>query len=116
MAFRISAGQRDKSIVIEAMSADVSPTGMPIETWSPLATVWASRRDVQAAERFTASQTSAWQRTVWQMPYRADCDPERVDVVRLRRIVFGGRVFDIEAASLLERRLGIECTSMAKAD
>jgi hypothetical protein len=47
------------------------------------------------------------------MYYRADMDPDLVDVPKARRLVFGGRVHDIAAAQHLGRREGIELSTKA---
>lgn len=118
MPQQIASGQRDKLVQIESGTAQTSATGFPLVSgWASLGRpVYMSRRDISADERFVASQDTAWGRVGWQMPYQANMDPELVDVTRLRRLNFKGRIFNIEAAFLMERRIGIELITLAKVD
>lgn len=85
---RRSAGQRDRVITIEALTESVGPSGFPIETWAPLTpNVYAARDDQYGSETFVADQLSATADAQWTLPYRADCDPELVDVAKRRRVV-----------------------------
>lgn len=113
----IAAGRRDKRVQIQQGTPGVGSSGRPITTWTSLGTpVYMSRLDGAADERFAAAQESAWGRAEWYMPYQANMDPELVDVPGLRRLLYSGRVFDIQAASLMERRIGIELITLAKVD
>lgn len=113
----IASGQRDKRVQIEAGTEVTRPSGMVGLNWAALGSpVSMSRRDIGADERFAESQLSAWGRSVWQMPYQANMDPEVIDVPRVRRLNYNGRLFNIEAAFLMERRIGIELVTQAKVD
>lgn len=111
----IAAGQRDKLVQIETATDVTRSSGLPGQNWVALGTpIYMSRRDVSADERLMSDQQSAWGRVSWQMPYQTSMDPETVDVTKSRRLNYNGRIFDIEAAFLLERRIGIELVTLAK--
>jgi SPP1 family predicted phage head-tail adaptor len=112
-----SAGRRNRQITIEQRAQTKAPSGMPIEEWAPLAVgIWASREDVTAGEQYGMGQESAFLETHWNIPYRADCDPELVDVPASRRVTDRGRVYDIRGAALVNHRESITLLTQAKAD
>jgi len=101
-----SAGARDHLVTVEQRTTVDAP-GYPVERWAVLGRYYMSRKDESAyntAERFTGMQTSAAQVTTWQVPYLTTMDPEAVDVPATRRLVYQRRTYDIQAASLVERR------------
>ena len=51
---------------------------------------------------------------VFAFPYRADMDPDLIDVPKVRRLLYKGRVYDIVAATLLSRQEGVEVETLAK--
>lgn len=100
---RTSAGRRDKPVRIESVATSADP-GYPVQTVATLADpVYMSRLDQRADERLAAQQDAASIETVWQMPYRLDMDPDRVDVPATRRLVYLGRVYDIVSAVMIGR-------------
>ena len=110
----IDPGERDRFVTIQRVTDGVDSEGAPKETWATLTPAWAAKMDADGRERFMASQLSASYDTRWQLSYRADMDPELVDVAKVRRLVYQGRVYDIVAASLLGLREGIELYTLAK--
>lgn len=114
---RASAGLRDKRVQIEQGTPGVGSSGRPIVTWTSLGSpVFMSQVDTLGDERFAASQETAWGQAQWVMAYQANMDPELVDVPGRRRLRYQGRTYDIQAASLLERRKGIVLITLAKVD
>jgi head-tail adaptor len=111
---RLSAGQRDRLITVEQMVDAVGPSSFPIETWTPLVTVQAAQDVDGGDETFTADQVTGTASVRWTLPYLAACDPDLVDVVKLRRLVASGRVYDITAAAQIGRRQGLELQTRAK--
>ncbi len=113
-----AAGQRWQRVTVEQLTAEPSPpgtsSGFPGETWTALATVWMSKKDVRADERFAAGQESAYFETTWFSEYRSDIDPELVDVMATRRLNFRDRIFDIRAATQVGRQQGIEFTTLGQ--
>lgn len=113
-ARRLSAGQRTTGITIEAMTESVGGTRFPQERWSPIALVYAAVDRASGGEAFTVHQVSATESVRFTIAYRADCDPDVVDVAKYRRVVSGGRVHDITGAELIGRRRGVTLHTRAK--
>jgi SPP1 family predicted phage head-tail adaptor len=107
-------GERNKLVLVEQMTESTGPSGFPIETWTPLTTLWAGKYDERAGEEFKAGQLSASQIIRWELPYRPDLDPDLVDVPKLRRLRYQGRQYDIQQASQIGRQDGVEVTTLAK--
>ena len=115
MPERDSAGQRDRLIAIEQCVDTVGPSQFPLETWTTLApTVWAARDDDSGDEPFRADQVSGVAGVTWTIPYRADCDPEVVDVVKQRRLTCQGRVYDIVSAEQVSYRRALVLRTRVK--
>ncbi len=109
-----AAGQRDRHVLIEQRPEAIAGGGYPVETWTALETVWMSRKDVTADERFAAGQSTAFASTIWVMPYRADMDPERVNLPKLRRLNYLGRIYDIITATVIGNQQSIELMTLSK--
>lgn len=116
MKLPLAAGARDYLVTIEQMTPGTGPSGFPTETWTPLAQVWMGRMPIWAYEQQQGAQLSAHADHRWVLPWRADMDPDTVAVPKVRRLVYQGRVFDIAAATLIGRRVGIELKTIAKVD
>lgn len=111
----MESGERDRAVTIQQQAESAGASGFPVDTWSTLATpYWCSKQDVSGKERFTADQLSAPYTTRWEGGYRADMDPELVDVPKTRRLVYQGRAHDIVAASMIGRKEGIELLTLAR--
>lgn len=112
---RSAAGQRDKRVRIEqAPGADQQGGTFPVEDWTTLTHAWMNKQDVQADERFAVDQATAYNVTEWTMDYRADMDPDLVDVPAVRRLVYLDRTYDIRSASVIGRKQGIELVTVRK--
>lgn len=112
----MDAGDRDRSITLQQRpAADAKAgSGFPIETWTTLvASMPASKVDTGGNESFRASQVSAAFDTRWVINYRTDMDPELLDVPKLRRVLYQGRVHDIVVANHIGRREGVELLTLA---
>jgi head-tail adaptor len=112
----LAAGQRDKRVTIQQRSAADAKgaSGRPVESWTTLGIEWMSKRPMHADERFAAEQESSYGEDQWVMPYRADMDPELVNVPKLRRLSYASRVYDIVTASIVGTKLGIELVTTAQ--
>lgn len=90
----------------------VDPSGAPTDgPWTTLADEeWVEKVDQRGSERFQAAQTSAAFDTAWRMGYREDMDPDVIDIAKLRRFVYQGRVHDITYGKVvgLNQELWIE--------
>ena len=100
-----AAGARDRWVTIQARPEEsVSGSGFPIDaTWADLATVAMAREEIDATERERSAQEQAQNYSQWTMPYMPEMDPERVDVAKLRRLVFASRHYDILGAAAIGR-------------
>lgn len=108
----VPAGLRNRPITIEQRpsSDSATPSGFPKDgKWCTLVSnMPAARLDAQGAERYKAAQTSAANDVGWEINYRADMDPELIDVPKTRRLRYQGRTYNIVGASVIGLRRGIE--------
>lgn len=112
----LSAGALDREVTIQTLTESVGATRLPIESWVRLDEWWMARRDQRGYERFRAGQNAGAAETAWQGQYREDMDPERIDVVKKRRLLYAGRAYDIVAASVIGRNEGIEVITIAASE
>lgn len=113
---RLSSGSRDRLVTIQQLSESAGSSHFPVETWTDLVTVSMSRLDIRGIERLQAMQVRAKVDAAWEMNYRADMDPDLVDVQKKRRLSFNGRLHDITYANQIGRREGIELTTIASSE
>jgi head-tail adaptor len=103
----VSAAKRDKLVTIqEYTTANRAASGFPVEPWENLGQEWMSREEVtkqSMEERLHMGGMAAAFETRWTCPYRTDMDPEAIDVPKRRRLVHGGRTYDITRAILSDR-------------
>lgn len=112
-AIPMEPGERDRAVTIQQMTETVV-NGVPKESWTTLVgTVWMRKMGLKASERFTAQQVKGSADTQWEMDYREDMDPELIDVVKTRRLLYMGRVYDITGADVIGRREGIELVTLS---
>jgi hypothetical protein len=110
----LAAGARDRAVCIEALTSSLDESGFPIEAWTELTPIeWMHRKDLAGGEKAAAMQVTALMDSAWVMAYRPDMDPESVDVLKTRRLVYQGRIFDIVAAAIVGRRDGIELMTLS---
>lgn len=109
----IDTGQRDKLVTIQQLTESGSASKFNVESWTSLVTVFMARRDASARERFTADQFAAENDVVWTLFYRADMDPESIDVPKRRRLIYRGRAYDITGARPVGFQTDIELTTRA---
>lgn len=114
---RLDAGKRDRIVTIQQRPTTDEvdeDSGEPVETWTTLvSSMPVCISDINGWERFRADQLSARFDKRIEMNYRADMDPELVDVPKTRRLLWNGRVLDIVQASQVGRRAGIELLTLA---
>lgn len=92
----------------------VDAAGAPTDDWTTLAiNVFASKYDLRGTERLRAMGMTASFDTIWNIGYRADMDPELLDVPKLRRLEYKGRAYDIVHATQHERMASIELMTLA---
>ncbi len=111
----LNAGEMDREIVLEQPTASIGSSRFPVDTWTPLTTdpIWASKYDRDGRERFAAAQQSSPFDSVFQIYYRDDMDPEQVDLPKMRRVNFQGRIYAIVSGRILGFQEGIELLTLA---
>lgn len=110
----LNVGKMDKPVTIQQLTESEGSSGFPVETWTTLYDLaWMSREEQRGSERFAGAQLSAPLTTRWEMRYVADMDPDLIDVVKRRRLVYRSRVFDIVNAAQIGRQEGIGLTTLA---
>ncbi len=118
MAKAAPSGTRDKLVTLQRIAAAVATSGMPVEGTGTTFQLWAARNDLTnsgwSRERNAGDQVSARLETEWALPYRADLDPELVDVCAAFRLVYQGRTHDVVIASLIGRKAGILLTTTVR--
>lgn len=108
-----SSGERNKLITIQQLSDGVGASRFPTETWTTLCTAMASQMPLGGREHFVASQISAPFDTQWQISYRPDMDPDLLNVSKVRRVVFEGRVHDIVDAKPVGQKRAVELLTLS---
>jgi len=103
----------DRTIILERFtSTQDAGSGEEVQTWSPLATVQASKRDVSDSERVAAAEVQASITTRFQIRWDgivSDLNPKD-------RLVYDGKTYDIEAVKEVGRRVALEISAAARAD
>lgn len=107
-------GARDRYVAIQQVTRSDGASGMPVETWTTLVSEWMAKEDASGVERVLGGQVSARVDTTWEMPYRADMDPDLVDVAKDRRLVYQGRTYNILGGQQVGLKAGIALTTLAK--
>jgi SPP1 family predicted phage head-tail adaptor len=108
----MDAGAFDSRIVI--LRASTAPNGFnePVETWAPLATVWAKAQPVSDGERWQAGQTLASETVRFSVRWAywvSDVNPKD-------RVLYDGKTFDIQGVKDVGRRQYREITATARAE
>lgn len=114
-----SIGDRSWPVTIEQRSATdlIDSSGAPSdEGWTTLSRVTHMKRiNATGEERFQSMQESTPVRTVWEMPYRSDMDPDRVaDFTKLRRLKFYSRIYDITFGQVIGHNEAISLDTLAR--
>ena len=84
------SGELRHKITIQAKGITQNEFGEPVETWSDVATVWASVQPLAGREYFQAQQVKADITLRVRMRYRSGIQPAM-------RLLFESRVFEIQA-------------------
>lgn len=106
----IAAGRLDRRITIQARSVTQDSFGAEIATWADDTTVWAEVRPIRGSERWAAMEVTADLPMKFTIRWRNE--PSTVD----NRIVYGGRIYDIQSVNEIGRRVGWEIHAMARQD
>lgn len=103
------AGRLDRRIVIERPVSTTDTFGASIQTWTEVATVWASVRQLRGQEYLSAQAGQAEVDAVFKLRYRADLTP-------VMRITYGGANYDIKSISEIGRREALEIMARAQVE
>lgn len=112
----MNPGELIRRVTFQSLTSVKGTTGFGTEVWVNFVTVAASKKDLRGEERLQAAQLSSPFDTMWQTWYRKDLDPDVLDVTRVRRIIYQGRIYDITRAMPIEifnMRQGLEFETLA---
>lgn len=107
----MDAGSLDRRVTFERATVSVDDYGAAVETWAPLATVWAAVTPISDGERWAAGQVAAEVSARFVVRWSHDVS----DISPANRLVMSGRVYGIEGVKEIGRREGLEITAKANA-
>jgi hypothetical protein len=110
----MESGERDRLIALIPQVESAGASRYPVMTDGTPITLYASKSDIGGRERLAADQLSAPYTTRWEVNYREDIDPDLVNVPKLFKLVYQGRRFDIQSASMIGRKEGVEFLTLAR--
>lgn len=108
----MDAGRLDRRITLKRATSTANAFNEAVETWSSLATVWASVVPISDSERMRAGETLAAKKSRFTIRWSstvADVDPRD-------RLTFDGRDYDINGVKEVGRREYLEITATARAE
>lgn len=93
----VRAGLLDRRVTLERRVEVVDPSGQPVISWVPLATVWARVEPLGGRENFGAQQFVATGDLRFTIRWRADVTP-------LHRVTYAGVHYDVVSVAEEGRR------------
>jgi SPP1 family predicted phage head-tail adaptor len=102
----MKAGRLDRLVTLQSRVVTRSDSGEDVVTYQDLEDVWAEKFDLRGREFYAAQQAKADVTTRWRIRWRSD-------VSILHRLVYGGQVYEINAAAEIGRREGLELVTTA---
>lgn len=106
------AGKLDRRVLLERFGLTRDPLNNPVEGWTTLATVWASKHDVSDTERLRAAEVGSNLTTRFVIRHSSTV----ADLNTKDRLTCEGLVYNIVGVKELGRREGIEITAAARSD
>lgn len=103
------AGKLDRRVTLERFTSTVNEFNEPIETWAPIATVWAELVQETGREFLAQSEVTAERKAVFRIRYRAG-------ITVRDRVIYDGRAHNIVDVRELGRRKGLELHTVVGAD
>ena len=100
----------DRRVVLQRKTITRGEANAPLETWTVLATVWASKRDVTDVERLRADEVGSALTTRFAIRWSTDVDDLGAD----DRLIFDGRTYNIEGVREIGRHDGLEINATAR--
>lgn len=107
-------GRMDRQIAIQSVSTAQNSYGEEIETWTDVATVWASRESQRATERFAAQQRYATIDAIWTIRFNEDWTPAISP--KTHRVVFESRTYEILGVLEIGREEGVQLITKARGE
>lgn len=108
----LAAGSLDRRIVIERATLIRDAMNEQVETWTPLATVWASATPVRDGERFADGEV----RSLITMRFQVRWSNAVANLDERDRLRFDGRTYDIHGVKEIGRRVGLEISAAARSE
>ncbi len=109
---RLSAGRRDRRLTPLKRSVTTDAAGEPVESFTALTTVWASKTDLKTQEGQQGAQTAATIETEFEAPW----SPQIAALDAKDRCRVDGRDYEITGIEEIGRRVGRRITATARAD
>ena len=95
------AGRMRSRVALQVLDDGQGADGSPVQTWTTIATLWASVTPVTGSERFVSAQTLASASHVVETRYQSALVPSMNPTARL---LFGSRVLKINAVTDVDER------------
>lgn len=108
----IGAGDLNRRITISRRVSGTNAFNEPLDTWSPVSTVWAAVTPVSDGERMRAGETLAQKSSRFVVRY----SKAMASVGPLDRIIFDRATYDIQGVKETSRREFLEITATARAE
>jgi len=102
----------DRRLTLQRATITYDTMNNPVETWSTLATVWASKEEINDTERLQSSEKGSAITVRFQIRYSVRVS----DLNAKDRISYGGHTYDIVGVKELGRREGLEISAMTRGD
>jgi SPP1 family predicted phage head-tail adaptor len=106
------SGEMNRRVTLERATVERNAFNEEIETWSTLATVWAERHDVSAAESFRAQEVGSQLTARFVIRYSATV----AGLNPRDRLLYGGRVFNITGVREKDMNRWLEVDCVARDD
>lgn len=106
------SGKMNRRITLQRATVVRNAFNDEIETWGTLATVWAQRHDVSAAEGFRAQEVGAELTARFTIRYSATV----ASLNPRDRLLYGGRIFNITGVREKDMNRWLEVDCVARDD
>lgn len=106
------SGDMKRRITLQRATVERNSLNEPVETWETLATLWAMKYDVSAAEAMRAQEVGAELTT----RFRIRSDSAWSDLNPADRLIFRGRVYQITGVREKDANRWLEVDCVARAD
>ena len=107
-----SSGRLTRRVTLQRATVTQNSFNEDVEAWTTLATVWAERRDVSAAEAYRAQEVGAQITTRFKIRYSSDV----ADLNPRDRLIFDGLTYQITGVRESLRNRWIEVDTVARPD